>query len=186
MTAALNESGADAALVLSPEMQQALAGLRELQWVEWVDVAAGRGAIDGRWLIAGGGIFLALVLVLALLFFLWRRQPRQRALTVLRRLRHDFSRSGDASRYVTRLAALFRHAISDRPGKTDCPPGTTGQAWLAWLDQAAPPEDRGAFTNGPGRVLALLPFARSAASLTAPVDVDALHALSERWLRANR
>ena len=174
--------GVDSAPVLTPEILQALAGLRDLQWVE--AVAAG-AAIDQRWWLAGGAILLALLLLLLGLFWRWRRQPRQRALASLRNLRHDLKQNGDVLRYVTELAALFRQASSHRIGKTSCLPGITGQDWLAWLDQLAPQADQGAFLDGPGRVLAVLPFTRPAGEPTESIDADALHALAERWLRAN-
>ena len=175
-------AAAEAVVALTPEMLQALFGLRELQWVEAVLV--GR-AIDGRWVLAGGAIFLALALLSVGLFLHWQRLPRQRALASLRRMRDELAQSGDALRYVIELAALFRQAAGHRMGKASCPPGITGQDWLAWLDQAAPPADRGAFAGGPGRVLAVLPFARTAGATAESIDADALNALSERWLRLN-
>jgi hypothetical protein len=175
-------AGAEAAVALTPEMLQALSGLRELQWVEARLV---HNAIDSGGLMAHGAILLAMALLFGGLFVRWQRQPRQRALASLRRLRDDLARNGDAVRYVAELAALFRQATSRRVGKVSCPPGLTGQDWLAWLDQVAPPGDRGAFADGPGRVLAVLPFSRSAGALAESFDADGLQALSERWLRAN-
>ena len=168
-------SGSDA-LAMTPELLEALEGLRDLQLAP---------ALGAEAAIADSGWVLALLLIAGAAWLRWRRHPRQRALAVLQRLHRDFSATGNAGRYVNDLAVLLRLAASSGRGAPEFPPGIAGPAWLAWLDQRAPAADCGSFSAGPGRLLTLLPFVPSATEVAEPAEIEALHGLSTRWLRAN-
>lgn len=169
------------ALPMTPELQQALAGLHDLQ------LAVAESAAPLPPLLAGG--LLGIAAIAALLVLAWSRRPRQRYRRQLRRLAKKYraapaDEGAAPSRLVFGLAALLRQVgLATQPAM---PAGLAGEAWLRWLDARAPVADRGAFVTGVGRELAVRPYvAADRAGVLAAPQVAALIALVDRWLRNN-
>jgi len=83
--------------------------------------------------------------------------------------------SGEAADVLTaELATLLRRAAMNRHPRAQVA-GLTGRDWLEFLDN-----DTHHFTEGVGACLVTAPYARVQA-----VDLDALLALCETWVRRN-
>jgi hypothetical protein len=107
----------------------------------------------------------------------WRRRgPRRAALGEIAGLRTRHQRGETSATLVAELAMLVRRvAISTRAPESVA--SLTGNAWLAFLDDAG---GEGEFSRGPGRCLARAPYRPGE-----PVDMEALLALCEDWIRRN-
>jgi len=128
----------------------------------------------GWWLLSlaaiaaiGFGVRLALAA--------WRgARPRRAAVRAMAGLRRRYE-SGEAADVLTaELATLLRRAAMNRHPRARVA-GLTGRDWLEFLDN-----DTHQFTEGVGACLVTAPYARAQA-----VDLDALLALCETWVRRN-
>lgn len=152
--------------------EQLLAQLRDIQLPLPVEPAL------ADWpTLAVSALLPALIVVAAATCWLRRRRLRA-ALRRLKVLARQHAGDGDAVRLAAGLSALLRQqALRCFPGSPAA--RLIDDDWLAFLDAHG---GRGEFRHGPGAALATLPY-RPAADAT--VDVGALLALAERWLRAN-
>jgi hypothetical protein len=133
------------------------------------------------WPPAPGWWLLSLVAIAAVVFGLrfalaaWRgARPRRAAVRAMAGLRRRYE-SGEAPDVLTaELATLLRRAAMNRHPRAQVA-GLTGRDWLEFLDN-----DTHHFTEGVGACLATAPYARAQA-----VDLDALLALCETWVRRN-
>lgn len=178
-------SPADSAAVpLSPEMLRALAELHDLQ------LAGVSNLEPWPWLLG-----VTLLAGAALLAWLWWRRPGRRWLRRLRQIertyRADCAQSSVAAAgpaLVAAIAALLREAAIHPRHSPRMPAGLAGENWLRWLDEQAPPADRGVFVSGVGRDFLHWPFIardRTAAPVGFdPARAEALLTLAARWLRA--
>lgn len=117
------------------------------------------------------------VVVLGVRFTLaaWRRgRGRRAALRAMAQLRSRHE-SGEAPDVLTaELATLLRRAAMNQHPRAQVA-GLTGRDWLEFLD-----DDAHHFTEGVGTCLATAPYSRAKT-----VDLDALLALCEMWVRRN-
>lgn len=128
----------------------------------------------GWWLLALG-VLAALAFGVRLLFLAWRRRRVRRAAErAMSRLRGRYARGESPSVLTAELATILRRAAMSRHPRAQVA-GLTGRDWLEFLD-----DDAHQFTEGVGRCLATAPYARDEA-----VDLDALLALCQRWVRRN-
>lgn len=168
--------GPDETVVLTPEMVQGLAGLHDLQLVEISRLVPGRDSWP---------LFAIVASVVALLlagWVYWRRRPRQQRLRRLARLRRECGDpAGATPGRIGRLAELLREAAVSAA----MPPGLSGEAWLAWLDERTLAVDRGAFTAGIGRQLRVWPYIPESNPVPEAAQVAELFALVHRWLKVN-
>jgi hypothetical protein len=126
----------------------------------------------GWWLLAIVAV-VVLGIVLRFAFATWRRgRPRRAAVRAIEALRNRHAAGESPLVLVGELATLVRRAAMIRYPRTRVA-GLTGRAWLEFLD-----DDEHHFTQGAGACLASAPYARSE-----PVNLDALLAICERWVR---
>ncbi|MDD1621766.1 MAG: DUF4381 domain-containing protein [Methylococcaceae bacterium] len=130
----------------------------------------------GWWLLA---VIVPLLIVAGI--FLYKRLRRQTALKtaskLLTTLRRDQNRDG--LQILVELSALLRRvAISIAP-RADVA-ALSGEAWLAYLDASFPDAP---FSRGAGRCLADVQYRQAAPE---DLDLDALFALCEQWLKRQR
>lgn len=133
----------------------------------------------GWWPPAPGWWLAAVLLVLSMLAvrYAYRRLTRKtainRAQTLLKQLRQH---PGDPLQTLTAVSALLRRAAISTDTR-DGVAGLRGQAWLDYLDSKLPDAP---FSRGAGRCLADAHYRP-----TAPehIDLEALFALCERWLK---
>lgn len=131
----------------------------------------------GWWVLAA----LLLALTVGTAFVGWRRHRRRgwarRVLDNLAALeaRVREQRSPEA---LAEIAQLMRRLALARYPRDRVSP-LAGLDWLRFLDESG---GDGRFVDGPGRVLATLPYRRA---LPANLDVEALLALVHDWVRAN-
>jgi hypothetical protein len=151
----------------------------------------------GWWLVAG----LALLLGSLALFRWWvrwrRTAPARAALAELKALRALLVPGVDDRRFAARVAALLRRLALARYPRPQVA-GLAGRHWLEFLDRTG---EAGAFTRGPGRLLAEIPYRRYSPPVGGalqteagprrydgperPDDLAELAALAERWIRAH-
>jgi hypothetical protein len=160
----------------SPAGPDPLAGLRDWHLpdpVSWWPPA------PGWWLLGALGL---LALSLAVHAALARRRasaPARAALAELARLRAELRAHGDRRRFVAGLSELLRRLALVRYPR-DRVAGLCGAEWLAFLDSAG---GTGAFSDGPGQVLA--DGAYRGGETLAELDTDALATLADSWIRAH-
>ena len=140
------------------------------------------------WPLAPGWwvLMLCILALLCLLFVLIRavrryrhkRQPYRQASQVLLKIRATFVLDQDKMHLLQQLSALLRQVAISYFGRTQVA-GLTGQHWLQFLDTHLPGQH---FTQGDGRVFAVLPYEVSAQTL----DAEKTLALVQHWLRATR
>lgn len=128
----------------------------------------------GWWLLALAAIaVLAFAVRFALLA--WRRgRTRRAAARAMSQLRSRYERGEALHVLMAELATTLRRAAMSRHPRAEVA-GLTGRDWLEFLD-----DDAHQFTEGVGRCLATAPYARDET-----VDLDALLALCESWVRRN-
>jgi hypothetical protein len=103
------------------------------------------------------------------------RRQRQQVLAALDGLARSY-RAGDAQGFVTDVSTLLRRvALARFPRKQVA--SLLGTDWLGFLDATG---GGGAFTAGPGQVLATGPYA-----VQVEVDAEALIALARAWITKN-
>lgn len=162
-------------VVMTPEIRQALASLHDLQLVE---VGLPQSARELALPVALA-VVAALLLLAARTY--WRRRPRQQRLRRLAALAREAGGVAGTPAPLADLAELLREAAASAA----MPPGLSGDAWLAWLDERAPAADRGAFADGIGRQLLFWPYAPPSNTAPEPASVAELFALVRRWLKVN-
>jgi hypothetical protein len=128
----------------------------------------------GWWLL--GALLLAGLAWLGLLALRAHRHRRRRARLLAELQRLADGADTDPALVAAVSALLKRVALARWPREQVA--ALTGADWLAWLDRTG---GAGAFTDGPGRVLADGPYAPAAPGLDRP----ALLALAGRWLTRN-
>ena len=135
----------------------------------------------GWWLLAltSGVILASLVPLLRRWFNQWQRRRGVLAELALLRERCQHDNGYDPHRYVVELSILLKRAALSRYPRQDVAMLNAG-GWLAFLDRTG---GDGQFSKPPGTALAQAPYAASNGTLT--VDVDALHALAQHWLKRN-
>ena len=130
----------------------------------------------GWWLL----LFACAALVAAVLVHRHLRKRRRLQRTVLAELeaiRRDYQDGHEPFELIQSLSALMRRAcISFYPRSETA--SLTGAQWLQRLDSTAA---RREFEHGSGSVLATAPYLR--ADSRPDIDMDALLALCEDWLR---
>ncbi len=134
------------------------------------------------WPPAPGWWVVALVLAIALVVLGRRgyrhyraRRQRQQVLAALDGLARSYS-AADAQGFVTGVSTLLRRvALARFPRKQVA--SLLGRDWLGFLDATG---GEGAFTAGPGQVLATGPYA-----VQVEVDAEALIALAKAWITKN-
>ena len=131
----------------------------------------------GWWLLVGLALVLAAMLALYLVRRRRRRTVARLALGELARLRAGLATNSDPSDFVRGLSRLLRRfALARFPRRRVA--GLTGTAWLEFLDAQG---GDGRFCNGPGRLLAEVPY-----QPTAELPSAELAALAEDWIARNR
>ncbi|MGR8932830.1 MAG: DUF4381 domain-containing protein [Gammaproteobacteria bacterium] len=128
----------------------------------------------GWWLVA-----LGMPLVLALLYWLYKRLTRQTAVQAGKRALTALKQDGalDDRQKLAELSVLFRRTAVSLFPRVDTA-SLTGDAWLAFLQQ--PLKDK-RFTEGAGRLLSEAPYRREAPNAD---TLRALFELYEDWLKA--
>lgn len=144
----------------------------------------------GWWLIVG----LVLAACALVLRWWWRRRqqgaPARAAMAELGRLRAGLAADGDGRHYAAAVSALLRRLALARYPREQVA-GLTGADWLAFLDRSG---GGGRFAEGPGRVLAGIPYRLPEGPLddrgrdqTDPtLDSAGLARLAGDWIRAHR
>ncbi|QPK62269.1 DUF4381 domain-containing protein [Methylomonas sp. LL1] len=136
--------------------------------------------VIGWWPPAPGWWLLPIILVLVILAAraLYKRLTRKTAIGGARRLLADIRRQqNDRLRTLTDLSALLRRtAISTSAARSEVA-SLRGQAWLDYLDRSLPDQP---FGQGIGRCLADAHYRPTVAD---DIDLEALFALCERWLK---
>lgn len=134
----------------------------------------------GWWPPAIGWWLLPVLIAVALVgaYWLYRRLTRDSAVKVARRLLKDIKQKhgDDALACTGELSALLRRVAVCGKRRSQVA-RLYGEDWLRFLDQGLADAP---FTTGVGRILADAHFRPT---LSADVDLDALFALCERWLK---
>lgn len=133
---------------------------------------------SGLWLV----VVFVVVWVVALLgmYLIHRRRNayRRQALHILGQLRPRLADPQQRAAAVAELADLLkRTALAGFPRHEVA--SLTGQAWLAFLDGTG---GGSGFSDGPGRVIASVPFEPGAAGSIAKQDCEALVSLARSWI----
>ena len=132
------------------------------------------------WWPPAPGWWLSLVLLGLLVLsviYAYNRLTRKNAVKSARKLlQHIRQQPHDARQTLVELSALLRRTAMST-SKRDEVAGLVGQAWLEYLDQSLPDTP---FSQGVGRCLANAHYRPSAAD---DMDLEALFALCERWLK---
>lgn len=134
------------------------------------------------WPPAPGWWFLGLLLLVLLLVLgwylvrAWQRRQRWRALQLtLQRIERDLIERPGPAQLAALSALLKRIALQRFPHEQVA--SLSGYAWLAFLDRSG---GDGAFTDGPGRVLADGPYD---SNLERVPDVSGLMSAVRHWVR---
>lgn len=141
------------------------------------------GAV-GWWPPAPGWWILVGVLVAAavIAFIRYRRLYRERAaLEALRGVLVALERGEQPIRCLQRISMIVRRFAMSIATQTEAVAGLTGERWLRYLDSHW---ERQAFSSGPGRALAVAPYARP--ERVRADDVVQLNALCRDWVNAQR
>jgi hypothetical protein len=141
------------------------------------------GAV-GWWPPAPGWWILAAALVAAATigFIRYRRLYRERAaLRALRSVLVALEQGEQPVRCLQRISMIVRRFAMSIAAGTEAVAGLTGERWLRYLDSCW---ERQAFSSGPGRALAVAPYARP--ERVRADDVVALNALCRDWVHAQR
>lgn len=140
----------------------------------------------GLWPLAWGWwvLLILIVLILAWIVFLWRRQQarnRYRALAIaeLHRAKLIFDQERDVASYLQHVSIILRRAALTGCGDS-YHANLSGEAWLQWLDNQCPAIHKN-FTAGPGRVLLTGPYQKAPEA-----DIESLHKLASQWLKQHR
>lgn len=128
----------------------------------------------GWWLLL---IFVPILsyFFIALLQKIFKKTALKEAQKLLQQLQHNDALS--PLEKVIELSTLLRRVSISRDEKSG---GLTGRAWLDYLDSALKDAP---FKNGIGRCLIDAPYQKE---LPANVDLSALFALVQRWLKAQK
>lgn len=131
----------------------------------------------GWWVVAA----LLALLIAGAAFIAWRRYRvrarERRAMRTLAELEACFRGERTPERLAPISLLLRQIALALFPRRRVA--SLTGPAWLHFLDESG---GQGRFAEGPGRVLAGVPYQRS---LPTDLDTDALMALVREWARTN-
>lgn len=128
------------------------------------------------WWLLGLSLLVLLLLATWLLARTWRRRRRWRVLQSMLDEIERGLRKQPGPEQLASLAVLLRRIALQRFPREQVA-ALSGSAWLAFLDRSG---GDGAFTDGPGRVLAEGPYD---ANLDQVVDVPGLMDAVRRWVR---
>lgn len=138
----------------------------------------------GWWPVAPGWWFLAVLLLVGIMYLAlrfwrnWRRAAARRvALAEFSRLRTQLDQDGDIPGFVAAVSTLLRRAMLAY-GERQHVAGIVGDEWLHALDEGLA---RPGFQSGIGRCLAELPYRPQPALQTG--DLEALTSLVKQRLR---
>jgi hypothetical protein len=132
------------------------------------------------WPLAPGWWLLAIIVLAALtisswwLITIWRQ--RRRKVRILGEL--DALAERTPAEAATHTSILLRRVALMRFKRIDVA-SLTGADWLAFLDHSG---GNGGFVDGPGKVLATMPYSAAA---NADVNNDALLSLARQWIETN-
>ena len=135
-------------------------------------------------LAPGWWILLALAILLALGFFIWRSRKarnhyRRVAQQELADIYRAYQASQDTAAYLQALSLLLRRsALTAYPHTFNA--SIKGSDWLHWLDSVCP-DLQNAFSGETGQALLIGPYQKNP-----QVDVAAVHQLTERWISQHR
>ena len=126
----------------------------------------------GWWLLP-----LALILLIVAVRYLYRRLTRNTAVKRAQKLLTQLRRQSlEPAACLNELSSLLRRTAISRDGRSQVA-GLHGQAWLEYLDKNLPDAP---FSQGVGGCLG---NAHYRPMLLEDIDLDALFALCERWLK---
>jgi hypothetical protein len=123
-------------------------------------------------------ILLAVIVVALWRSLHWRRvnKYRREALAELNRMERTFDVDQVSAEFVDGLSVLVRRtALAAFPRETVAP--LTGPAWLAFLDRTSGGRE---FSQGPGRLLASLPYQGATPGCA---EISSLTGLIRNWIR---
>lgn len=125
----------------------------------------------GWWLLG----LLLLAVMIAFLWFLWRRTAlRRAALAELERIRRRHAEAMDRQKLAMAVEILLRRVAIARQSR-EAVAGKTGAAWLAMLDELGKTRE---FSDGVGQVLTTAPYNNGSR-----FDDTKLLKLAEAWIR---
>ena len=138
------------------------------------------------WPLAPGWYLLAVVVVLAVGWGLWRARQRRRArryraeaLTELRALRRD---SPNPSKAVAAILVLLKRTALGAYPRIDVA-GLHGSAWWRFLDLSG---GKVRFANGLGDFAEKLAYAQQADEKTSRRDLKRLYRAAEQWIKRHQ
>ena len=136
------------------------------------------------WPPAPGWWVLALVALLALIVLIWWVYRSYLVLRRRRRVLATFDQLGERdlaesnpAQFVAEVSSLLKRVALERFPRADVAK-LNGLEWLEFLDNTG---GNGRFSGGPGRVLAVGPYAPHT-----DIDPDALLGLAKDWVRRNK
>lgn len=125
-------------------------------------------------------LLLGVPIVAGFSFWLYKRLTRKTAVKTAKKLLLALKNSDKSTtEKLAELAILLRRVAISVSSRSECA-SLTGKAWLEYLDNSL--KDK-AFTEGVGQCLADVNYRKNAAL---EVDMPALWALAERWLKAQK
>ncbi|MFT5115019.1 MAG: hypothetical protein ACI8P9_004362 [Parasphingorhabdus sp.] len=128
----------------------------------------------GWWLLLIACLLIIWAIYKVVANFLFQRRPSKQALLELDRLESRFKSEQDTREYVQSLSMLLRRYVVSKCADPQLA-ARSGSHWLKLLNELS---NGRAFTDGPGQVLADLPYSR-----TVDVNAEALTRTIRQMLR---